>query len=31
MTRKIQKAVGFVISGGGLVVVLSHLAMAYAG
>ena len=31
MARKIQKAVGFAISGGGLVVLLSHIALAYAG
>jgi hypothetical protein len=29
--KKIQKAVGFAISGGGVAVALSHLAMAYAG
>jgi hypothetical protein len=31
MTKKIRKAVGFAITGGGLAVVLSHLALAYAG
>lgn len=29
MVRKLQKAMGFAISGGGLVVLLSHLAMGY--
>jgi hypothetical protein len=29
--KKIRKAVGFAISGSGLVVLLSHVAMGYAG
>ena len=29
--KTIRKAVGATISGGGVIVVLSHLAMAYAG
>lgn len=29
MVRKLQKAVGFAINGGGVIVMLAHLAMAY--
>jgi hypothetical protein len=31
MMSKVRQAVGFAISGGGLVVVLSHLAAAFPG
>jgi hypothetical protein len=31
MARKVKTSVGFAICGSGLLVALSHLAMAYAG